>query len=79
MVRWFESLSKVVRAVLLFPFWGWIFSALYRICKYVEYGKKSKKTLIVGILCIIPFIGFVVSVIDFVTTINEDKIAVLAE
>ena len=36
-------------------------------------------TLVVGILCIIPFVGFVMSVVDLVTTIVDDKIEVLYE
>ena len=76
-MSWFESLPKIVRIILFIPFWGWVFSALNRIFKYVD--KKNVVTLVVGILCVIPIIGFVMSIIDLVTTITDDKIAVLYE
>lgn len=76
-MKWFENLSKVLRIILFIPIWGWVFSALNRIFKYVD--KKNVVTLVVGILCIIPIIGFVLSIIDFVTTITSDKITVLYE
>lgn len=76
-MSWFESLPKIVRIILFIPFWGWVFSALNRIFKYVN--KKNTVTLIVGIICILPIIGFVMSIIDLVTTITDDKITVLYE
>ena len=76
-MSWFENLSKIVRIILFIPIWGWVFSALNRIFKYVD--KKNVVTLVVGILCVIPIIGFVMSIIDLVTTITDDKIAVLYE
>ncbi len=76
-MKWFEDLDKVVRIILFIPIWGWVFSALNRIFKYVD--KKNTATLVVGILCIIPIIGFVMSVVDLVTTIVDDKIEVLYE
>ena len=76
-MAWFESLPKIVRIILFIPFWGWVFSALNRIFKYVD--KKNTTTLIVGIICVLPIIGFVMSIIDLVTTITDDKITVLYE
>ena len=76
-MKWFEDLDKVVRIILFIPIWGWVFSALNRIFKFVD--KKNVVTLVVGILCIIPIIGFVLSIVDLVTTITSDKIAVLYE
>lgn len=77
MVKWFDSQSKAVRIVLLVPIWGWITAALYRIFKYV--ANKKVATLVAGVLCIIPFVGFVISVVDIVTTITENKITLIAE
>lgn len=76
-MKWFENLSKVLRIILFIPIWGWVFSALNRIFKFVD--KKNTVTLVVGILCIIPIIGFVLSIVDLVTTITSDKITVLYE
>lgn len=78
MNKWFDGLSKVVRVILLIPIWGWLVSGLYRIFKYVE-GNKNVVTLVVGILCIIPVVGFVAAIVDIVTTLTEDKITVLAD
>ncbi len=76
-MSWFEKLDKVIRIILFIPFWGWIFSALNRIFKYVD--SKNTTTLIVGIICVLPFIGFILSIVDLVTTITDDKIKVFYE
>ena len=76
-MSWFENLPKIVRIILFIPFWGWVFSALNRIFKYVN--KKNTVTLVVGIISVLPIIGFVMSIIDLVTTITDDKITVLYE
>lgn len=78
MNKWFDSLSKPVRVVLLIPIWGWIFAGLYRIFKYLN-GNKNTVTLVFGILFIVPFIGFFGSIVDIVTTVTEDKITFLAD
>lgn len=74
MVKWFDSLDKIVRIILFIPFWGWIFSAIYRICTYAEGTEKNVTNLVVGILCIIPIIGFIISILDLVSTITDDKV-----
>lgn len=77
-MKWFEELNQVVRIILFIPIWGWVFSALNRIFKYVD-NKKNVVTLVAGILCIIPIVGFVLSVVDLVTTILNNRIEVLYE
>lgn len=79
MVSWFDKQEKIIRIILLIPIWGWIVALLYRILKYVDGTTKNTLTLVVGILCVIPLIGFVVSLIDLVTTITKDKITFLAD
>ncbi len=79
MCKWFDGLDKVVKIILLIPFWGWIFAGLYRIFTYVEGSKKNVVTLVFGILCIVPFIGFIFSIVDIVTVATSDKITVLAD
>lgn len=79
MNKWFDEQSQVVRIVLLIPIWGWVFAALYRIFTYVNSSEKNVVTLVAGILCIIPVVGFVLSVLDLVTTITQNKITFLAE
>lgn len=73
-MRWFENLPKIIKIILFIPLWGWAFSALNRIFKFVN--KKNVVTLVVGILCIFPIIGFILSIVDLVTTITNDKITV---
>lgn len=78
MAKWFDGLDKLVKIIILIPIWGWIFAGLYRIFTYVE-KKKNPVTLVMGILCIIPIVGFVFSIIDIVTVATENKIKILCE
>ena len=71
--QWFDKQDKVIKAVLLIPFWGWIFSFLYRLDKFLE--NRDVASLIGWILALV--IGFVVSIIDLITVITEDKIMFL--
>ena len=71
--EWFNKQDKVLKIVLLIPIWGWIFSLLYRIFDFAEH--KDTATLICCILFIVPFVGFVVNVIDIVTVAIDDKIS----
>ena len=78
MAKWFDDLDKLVKIILLIPIWGWIFAGLYRIFTYVD-NKKNPVTLVMGILCIIPIVGFIFSIIDIVTVATENKIKILCE
>jgi uncharacterized membrane protein YjjP (DUF1212 family) len=79
MTKWINEQTKLVKIILFFPIWGWVFSGLYRIFKYIE-GNKNVVTLVVGLLALfIPFIGFVVSIIDLLTVIIDNKVEVLAD
>lgn len=74
---WFDKQSKIVRILLLIPAWGWLTSGLYR---FFRYGKsKNLVTLVVGILCLFAIPGFVVSLVDLITTALNDKIELLAD
>lgn len=78
-IMWFDKQPLWLRIVLLIPSWGWITSALYRIVKCCT-GKMNVVTLVVGILCIIiPPVGFVMAIIDLVTTITNGKISILVD
>ena len=78
MAKWFDGLDKLVKIILLIPIWGWIIAGLYRIFTYVD-NKKNPVTLVMGILCIIPIVGFIFSIIDIVTVATENKIKILCE
>lgn len=71
--EWFDKQDKTIKIVLLIPFWGWIFSFLYRLDKFVE--NKDVASLIGWILALV--IGFIVSLIDLITIATEDKIMFL--
>ena len=73
--EWVDSQSKGVKIILFIPFWGWIFGFLYRLFKFIE--TKETATLIGMILFIIPFTGFILSIVDLVFIITEDKLKVL--
>ena len=79
MCEWFDDLNKGIRIILLIPIWGWIFSGLYRIFKYVDDSDNaSPVTLVLGICCLIPIVGFVLSIIDIYTTVTSDNISFMA-
>ena len=78
MAKWFDGLDKLFKIILLIPIWGGIFAGLYRIFTYVD-NKKNPVTLVMGILCIIPIVGFIFSIIDIVTVATENKIKILCE
>lgn len=70
-----ESLPKIAK-VLLFFFFGWILSSLYRVFRYTE--TKNTTTLVVGIIGFL-FIGGIYGIIDAVTEAINDKVTVLAD
>lgn len=78
MCKWFDGLATILRVILLLPRWGWVFSGLYRIFAFAGSKYKNVWTLVLGICCLFPLVGFVVSIIDLVTTIAKDKISVQA-
>jgi len=73
--QWFDKQDKALKIVLLIPFWGWIFSFLYRLDKFLE--NRDIASLLGWILSIIPATGFFVALIDLVTVITDDKIKIL--
>ncbi|MBR6072364.1 MAG: hypothetical protein IKP77_06025 [Acholeplasmatales bacterium] len=73
--KWVDEQSKAVKILLFFPIWGWIFGFLYRLFKFIETSDTA--TLIGMILFIIPFTGFILSIVDLVFIITEGKVKVL--
>ncbi len=74
----FDNFNKVYKFLLLFPIWGFIASGIYRIIYYFKVN-KSLLTLIVGIICFVPFVGFFVSIGDFVTILINRKLFIFIE
>ncbi|MCR5350782.1 MAG: hypothetical protein K6E20_07320 [Acholeplasmatales bacterium] len=71
--QWFDKQDTAIKVLLLIPFWGWIFSFLYRLDKFIE--NKDTASLIGWILCLI--IGFIVSIVDIVTVLMDGTIKIL--
>ena len=70
---WFDKQDKTIKIVLLIPFWGWIFSFLYRLDKFIS--NRDIDSLIGWILALV--IGFIVSLVDLITIATENKIMFL--
>ncbi|WP_027123688.1 hypothetical protein [Mycoplasmoides pirum] len=72
MTRTFEGWNKFLKFFIIFFTFGY-FSAIYRIVYYIEM-KSNIKTLIFGIVSLIPIVGFVAWIADMVSTIKDDHI-----
>lgn len=75
--KWFDGQSTLVKILLLIPVWGWIFSGLYRIFKFID--SKNPLTLIIGILCFVCIVGWIASIVDIITVALTGNITVLAD
>lgn len=71
-INWFNEKSKGIKILLMIPIWGWIFGFLYRLFDFIE--KKETASLIGFILFVIPITGFILSIVDIVTIITDEKI-----
>ena len=75
MTKWFDSLSKEIKVILLIPIWGWVFSALYRIFYYVE-KEKDVPTLIVDLVTMLTknsfSIFFDIKIDDIANEVKEE-------
>ena len=65
----FETLPKWARIV--FVLCTGLISANYRILRYLE--SKNEKTLLFGVLAIVPGAGLIVQVLDIIAIINDEK------
>ena len=73
--KFYDDLPKVVRIILQIVLYGLV-NGIYRILRYVD--TKTTSTLVCGILCFLPFVGFVIAIIDLISVIKEDKITFYA-
>jgi len=74
---WLDKQKKSIKILFLIPIWGWLTSAIYRIIRYKT--SKNALTLFIGIICLFPFIGIILSICDIITIVINDEIKVLAE
>ncbi len=75
--KWYDSQNLVIKILLLIPIWGWIFSGLYRIFKFTS--SKNIVTLIIGVLCFVCAVGWIISIVDIITVALTGKISILAD
>lgn len=71
-----EALPKWAKLLIIF-FANALFCLVYRILRYTE--TKNTTTLVAGILCIIPIVGFVLAIADFVSEITDNKVKFFAD
>ena len=71
----FESLPLWAKLIIIFVA-NALFCLVYRILRYTE--TKDTTTLVAGICCIIPVVGFILAILDFVTEITDGKVKFLA-
>ena len=73
----YEDLPQILKVILhiIIPI-GYIISGVYRILRYLE--TKNIVTLVIGILCFFG-LGFIFTIIDFITELTKNKITVLAD
>ena len=66
----FEELPKWAKIILIISVP--LIPAAFRIFRYFE--TKNNSTLVVGVLCVLPYVGTVIQIIDVVTEITDNKI-----
>lgn len=71
--QWFDKQNLGIKVLLLIPIWGWVFSLLYRIDKFIE--NKDVASLVGFILVLV--IGFVINIVDLVTVCMDGTIKFL--
>lgn len=75
MIKLFESWNKFVKFLIIFFTFGF-FSALYRIVYYFE-KKSNSKTLIFGLISLIPIVGFIAWICDLYSIMVYNQVIML--
>ena len=76
MIKTYDNLPWIARLIIVIAF-GAIVGGIYRIVKFLE--NKNTKTLVFGILALIPPVSFVFWVLDIVATITNGKFTYFVE
>lgn len=76
MIKSYDELPWIARFLIVL-FLGAIVGGIYRIVKFLE--TKNTKTLVFGILALIPPVDFVFWILDVVATITKGKFAYLVD
>ena len=69
-IQRFASLPKWARIVLVLLVG--LIPAIHRIYRYTE--TRNENTLIVGVLCVVPFVGGIIQIIDAISIGTDDRI-----
>ena len=67
-VKWIDDQSWLVKVLLFFPVWGWVLGFLYRLFKFINDTNKTIN-LVGAILFVVPGIGWVFSIVEFILVI----------
>ena len=70
MIKTYDNLPWIARLIIVIAF-GAIVGGIYRIIKFVE--TKETKTLVFGILALIPPVSFIFWILDIVATVTNGK------
>ena len=76
LTKQYEALPKIAK-ILIQLILGAIVGGIYRILRFVE--TNNTRSLIFGILALIPPISFVAWICDLVTEITSDKITLFVD
>jgi len=68
-IEQYEALPQIAKVLILIIVGGLV-SAIYRIIRYTE--TKQSSTLLWGILCFVPCVGFIPWIMDIVSEITQN-------
>ncbi len=77
-VKWVDEQSLLIKLLLFFPIWGWIFGFLYRLLKFLSDTSKTIN-LVGAILFLLGPIGAILEIVDFIFVILNGKPTFLVE
>jgi len=77
-VNWVDGQTTLVKILLFFPIWGWVFGFLYRLFKFIADTNKVIN-LVGAILFLLGPIGFVLEIIDFIFIFLNGKPTFIVE
>ena len=72
----YDALPKIAKIIIQI-FLGAVVGGIYRILRYLE--KKNTTTLVAALLTLIPFVGFLLTIVDIITEITQNKVVYFAD
>lgn len=77
-IDWIDGLSKGMKILVFFFFWGWVFACLYRLFKFIQDTSKTID-LVGAILFILGPIGAILCLVEWVMVIINGKPTLLVD